>query len=334
MKTKLFLFLTFTSLIFACKKEKINNNGNSPTQNAWVEQLILHGEQFNWGVKSDSLLPCHEFEMMTPKEIYVDGYRIGEVTVCPLPNSNKFAYLKHDFNKSGANYNDEQDLYVYDMYSGTSNKIAENVAYSIHWGSQDWIIFTSIDYQLYKIRPDGSELTQLTQSEQPKMNVRWSPNGTKYFYDEVDSKTISDVNGEPIKSFQINMSTWDWLTDDEIIYSPGNGLNILNINDGTTEIIQGMAGLDIDYIKVVNENEIYIRNDEGLQRLSNLNDFQLIDPSYYSYNISSLDNLSADYLIVNRFYYNFEGYDDCEYHLHQRLTVFDKNTGKEWLIKI
>lgn len=334
MKTNFFLFLIFTFLIFACKKEEIINNGNSPTQNICVEQLILHGEELNWEVKSDSLPPCYEFIMMTPNEVYIDGYRLGEVTVCPLPNSNKFAYLRQGVNESGPIFSLKQDLYVYDMCSGTSNKIADNVIYSIHWGMQDWIIFTGVDYQLYKIRPNGSELTQLTHSEYPMINVRWSPDGTKYFYDAIDSKIISDVNGEIIDSFQIYMSTWDWLNDDEIIYYSGHGLYILNINDGTTEIIQGTADVNIDYFKVVNEDEIYIRNNEGLHRLTNLTAFQLIYPSYFSYHSFYLDNLSADYLIINRGYYNFEGFDDCEYRLHHRLTVLDKNTGKEWLINI
>lgn len=329
MKTQFVLYFIFAFLIFACKKDKIINNGSSTTQHICAEQLILNGEEFNWEIKSDSIPMCYEEDMLFPNQIFIDGYLLEELTICPIPNSNKFAYLKTENTLT-----DNRDLYVYDMCTGTSLKIADNVAYSIDWGSNDWIIYTGVDFQLYKIKPNGSELTQLTQSEYANINVKWSPNGTRCFYDYVDSKILSDESGEFINSFEIYMFTWDWLNNEEIIYSSGSELKILNINEESIEEIGVVTDTPIHYIKVFNENEIYIRTNEGLYLLSYLTNLQLIEHSYSSYYSGFIDNLSDDYMIVNRNYHNFDGFDDCEYHLHFRLTVYEKNTGKEWLINI
>jgi TolB protein len=87
-----------------------------------------------------------------------------------------------------------------------------------------WIAFISNTSQLYLVRPDGSELKQLTFSDEVKTSLSWSPNGEAIVY----SQTIESEDQFEVELFVYEIHTFQihQLTDtpgvDEFapVYSP------------------------------------------------------------------------------------------------------------------
>jgi len=70
-------------------------------------------------------------------------------------------------------------LYLLDASTGKVKKVMDDVYPTVSWSPDNvWIAFTlkSQNSQLFKAKPDGSELQQLTDLDCNVGQISWSPN--------------------------------------------------------------------------------------------------------------------------------------------------------------
>lgn len=70
---------------------------------------------------------------------------------------------------------DSSGIFIYNMALNTLTPVYIGKVWETRWGKKGWIVF-GYNAQLYKIKSDGSQLTQITFSEQ-NYNPEWDPEG-------------------------------------------------------------------------------------------------------------------------------------------------------------
>lgn len=118
-------------------------------------------------------------------------------------NSNEFVAGVIDNTDTG--FNRETKLAVYNLSEKRFDFIHQAVIWdSPQWGSKNWIMFEGRG-QLYKIKPNGDSLTQITSTNE-NYHACWSPEGDKIAYMSLFSNissgnrylAIADANGNLI----------------------------------------------------------------------------------------------------------------------------------------
>lgn len=125
-------------------------------------------------------------------------------------------------------------LYKYNINSGTNSIIYSGVLLSPpRWGSDDWIMIAPSDTKLWKIKSDGSELTQLT--DLGCFHGDWNFNGEKITYANmnIQKNIIADADGNILDTLNYSLSgTQAWNHPNSLIglpvVIPSGGLNIFN----------------------------------------------------------------------------------------------------------
>ncbi len=138
---------------------------------------------------------------------------------CFNPNNpNEFAYIRY---APGAIFNYE--LRKHNIQTEDDNLIA-NVNYCgfrMSWSNTDWIIFNQTLYDVWKIKSDGTGLTQLTSAGQNFAPI-WNSNGQFFLYYTTTGgffPIIADANGNIIDTIAINATMYSWSSNDKILNS-------------------------------------------------------------------------------------------------------------------
>jgi hypothetical protein len=115
----------------------------------------------------------------------------------------------------------------------------------IRWGRNGWIIFGDMDKNIYKIKPNGDSLTQLTQTGR-EFTPEWNYDGTlfctKYWSRTGQYYTLfRDANGNIIDSIQYNNTRIfegqpDWQHPDYLIGT--NNLKVILYNYKNRSVIE------------------------------------------------------------------------------------------------
>jgi hypothetical protein len=141
------------------------------------------------------------FSPIPPYHVYPDRFVYKDPCINPN-NEYEFCYLRRE---NSMQFDDDQDLYVFNFCSGKTNLITRHVAYSPDWSVKDWIIFTGQDRNLWKVKSNGDSLTQLTFSVFCQ-NAKWNSNGTMFGYNYTN---IANEKGELIYTTpRINIIGW------------------------------------------------------------------------------------------------------------------------------
>lgn len=149
----------------------------------------------------------------------------------------------------------------------------------------EWIAF-NIGTQIYKIRKDGTELTQLT-FEGRNFSPDWSPDGNSILY----NNTSCGSQADPIPEYSCGVLTMDsntnekkfivsfvgtpkWFpTQDKFLTSGGEIFNLDGLNIHTLSLEEGYKGADINPIdeRIIMSNSggvsVIDANGEGLKRI-------------------------------------------------------------------
>lgn len=142
---KLFLILVSALLFIGCRKDPVHLDLPEPIDSCCVEP---------W---------CDEFP--EPPEIGFaftsSGVQYKSPCFNPM-NGDEFVYLRY---QEGSFL---PELVKYNMSSNQEQVLANsvNIISQPQWGRLGWITFTTIDWNVWKIFQDGSQLTQLTFGEQ------------------------------------------------------------------------------------------------------------------------------------------------------------------------
>jgi len=128
-----------------------------------------------------------------------------------------------------SHYNPEADehtnpfgLYVFNLETGEHKRFIEGPAFSPDWSPcGEWIAFNSGD--IFKIRPDGSDVTRLTEHGN-SFNPRWSPDGNTISYGRSGSQEVVGLwflhlPDATYRRFGFGASPADWSPDGgKIVY--------------------------------------------------------------------------------------------------------------------
>jgi hypothetical protein len=149
--------------------------------------------------------------LLQPSDFFPEKYVYFGVCKNPT-NEFEICYLRNEIGVQ--NYN-ENELFVFDFCTGVARKIATNVRYGGNWSSLDWLIYTSKDGKLYKVKSNGDSLTALNISVASN-DVKWSPDGTKFLY---NGWHVMSSDGNKLTSLANKVYDYDWVDNDQIVYN-------------------------------------------------------------------------------------------------------------------
>lgn len=183
-------------------------------------------------------------------------------------NNNQLAYYRVDNTMPGFQ---RYELWVDDFCTKEKKLIATNALYSITWGKNNWILYTGIDQNLYKVKCNGDSLTQVTNAPAGsyKKFPKFNPIGDKVLYQGdlfgqnnlfiIDLDKHGSTDTILTEESLLGIIAWDWVTDTTICYvvwSPtiqislynteSRGKTVLNefmIQHSTDSIISSVAPL-------------------------------------------------------------------------------------------
>ena len=147
-------------------------------------------------------------------EFYPEKYRY--TYPCFNPNNvEELAFIRLEWQTL------KRDLCILDLCSGELNCLDVNPVDDLDWGANNWLLFIGEGLQLWKVRPDGSGLTQLTTAGEND-NPIWEPEGKRVVYRRTNSPGyffMLDDNGavlDTIEKMQAK-TAFDWSMDNKLI---------------------------------------------------------------------------------------------------------------------
>ena len=301
------------------------------------------------GITDSSIFKCFSECVIDCELNYPPEIPYNYLYPCFNPNDpDQLAYYRKDnFNSTSVGY----ELWVRDFCTGEQQMITDQAFYGLDWSTKDWLIYTSTDQNIWKIKSNGDSLTQLTSIGSFNRYPRWSPNGSKIAYEpEIQGGTffyIMDEFGNFIEAIAdlAYSRRWCWTNNNEICYvkAASNGmtnskaLSVYNLNteeirllhtidevNSTTGFLDSLIG---DIEKLPNENSI-VWSAIGLIGKTDLTSgsFQVLEDKLFHEKFYSLTvrpnspeiiiNKGADYYVGNCYYYTDFGF-----------FLIDKNDG-------
>lgn len=150
-------------------------------------------------------------------------------------NPNEIAFIK---NKYFSNCCD-LELIVFNIESKEQKAIHKGFFSDIDWSAKNWIIFLNLDDQkIYKIRPSGDSLTQLT--NESSLYPEWNSTGDRFIYryrgayPSPSGIKICDDEGLVLQHFPEKDAKFDTWQHDSLLatagtFWPNNDLLLINI---------------------------------------------------------------------------------------------------------
>lgn len=252
-----FIAIIFGVLFFSCKKNKIDKTCDDITLNNGIDTCSCG----DYGISG-----------------YSTGYNYlhePNHIVSPIFNPNDdneilFINFKSINNKELIKYNlitEEKTI----LFIGT-------IFASPTWSKQGWIVFDNGYNGLYKVRPDGSELT-LFIPDGDKFNPKFNEDGNKIltfhaFTNQYQyAGKIWDIEGQLLDSinYDVNQDS-DWKRQNNIAFRKND--SILIVNPDSHEIIKkhstflGEVGNYSYGFAWINENEAILRHGYDIKKLN------------------------------------------------------------------
>lgn len=141
------------------------------------------------------------------------------------PDGRFIAY--HHYNPDADDTTYPTGLYILDLETGTKEQLIAGPAFNPDWGPDgEWIVFDSGD--IFKIRPDGSDLIQIT-NHGSAFFPRWSPDGNTLSYNRSGSQEVVGIwffhlQDSSYTQFGFGASPADWSTNgQQIVYEGTKG---------------------------------------------------------------------------------------------------------------
>lgn len=266
---------------------------------------------------------CFDFELFYPDK-YVYWHP------CARPNSDQeFCYLR----RAAQGY----ELWKFNFCNGNAFKITDKVNYFPQWSIKDWIIFTGLDLQLWKVRSNGNGLVRLTNTGNYNNYAKWSPDGTKYIYLDasLNKLRISNEDGSLYKIISTPMPVYEWYSDHEILFTDGTTnplvINKLDINasEKVTEVhrLTSPAGINI-YSYSSYLNYAYLKTQTESYRL-NLKTKELLKLATKEYErfFTGANTFMPHKIILQRILNDTVHYCGIDYRSH--ITISDEDGSNE-----
>ncbi|MDX1652172.1 MAG: hypothetical protein R3277_06750 [Brumimicrobium sp.] len=255
----------------------------------------------------------------------------------PVLNPNnpfEFAFIRKDPNQLGWH----AELCVYNFCSNEMKMITDLVGYDIDWSAKDWIIFTGKDLQLYKVKPDGDSLIQLTNTGNYNYKARWNHDGTKYLYFDADAirHKICAEDGSLIKDFSNNMAEFDWLNDEKIVFSRSSGSELYikeyDLETESETLLYSQAHQGSGEPVRVHGDKIYFTSETGIHVYENGVE-TLLDSNYLTYSAGNPQYLAEDKILLQR-HITDTTYYPCTEYWTVYISILNLNDNTEEYVDI
>jgi len=333
----IWLLLIFTGL-YSCKEDNLlTSECASPS----VPQL----SSFEYLNLSEALDSCYTFPPSGPigyNETYEDTMYLNPFS---NPNNpNQFVYAKHIENNS---FPKSKELWKFDISTGEHSFVTDITSYQFRvgaWGESDWILLNSLSLNIWKVKPNGDSLTQIT-FDGGMYYPYWINNGTQIICSTTGAfgKRILDIEGQIIDTIeQLSVVVADnngkvaGLINDPNFVDPKFGFMNLESNEFTTLFIYDLDEngpiVTIDWLD--DETIIWTDHDVGIWSINiNTLEKKLIKAScedHRLYHASVIQDQSRNYLLLGRMVSHYTGANNL--HAVRELSIFDLTTEVEQII--
>lgn len=197
---------------------------NLPPINPCMKGLAMHTSPAN-EVEDSLFVFCTDTCNVDCQEIFSNVIPFDYTYPCFNPNDpEQLAYFRYD----NTGFALGSEIWVVDFCSGTKKMIASNGFYSLDWSNKDWLIYTSTDQNIWKIKSNGDSLTQLTTVGTYNRDAKWSPDGSNFIFQRktggaLSELLLSDENGVILDTFDqlTSIGSWSWIDSNRICYMVG-----------------------------------------------------------------------------------------------------------------
>jgi len=192
------------SFLLSCKKEEdlyLNHVDVSSCKQMLYVRSKQYSNPYMGTLSTNSVTP--------PQTIYPEKYCYWFPCTNPS-NEYEFCYCRMS-NTSPSLI--DMDLFTFNFCSGKTNLVSSKLRGRPDWSSQNWIIFSGNDANLWKIKPNGDSLIQLSNSGNDFF-AKWSPNGERYVF---NGSGIAIKNGNVVSELPTHCSSCLWKNDSILI---------------------------------------------------------------------------------------------------------------------
>jgi hypothetical protein len=241
-----YLFIIILTLLFACGKDKTLTIEESYCSPQETGPTIPPYRGPGWGFKTIDLA-THYF-----KDPYMNPN-----------NENEFVYFMEATQKQ----NPLGGIYIYNMLTKQKKLVLESSFFSnknkpqseIRWSRKGWLIFGGYDNNIYKIKPNGDSLIQLTFNGGDFV-PEWNYDGTLFITEYLNKETnkhynlIRDENGLLIDSLPLLFDGQpSWNNEQFIVGTQFNLLVLYDYINKTTKTTP--SDNSISFPRWINKNE-------------------------------------------------------------------------------
>jgi len=334
MRTLVYIIWTIIVLLtLSCNKGQVSLPSTSLGCDYCPEQYDLRSEPYpdSFHIVNHPGPPC----ATSPEYRYLETYSYNE----PLLNPNnpyEMALIRTDMTELLL----MNELCIYNFCDNSLEVIADNIYYGLDWSTEDWLIYTGRDHNVWKIKTNGDSLTQLTFTGDYNNYPEWSPSGEKFIYWDNSSSFFRICNGDGVAldSISIWMYYFDWIDEDNLVYTKainGNEYQVrtVDLQTETQTLLHSIAQPGSPEPISYNDGRILFTANEGLFEIFN-NTVNLLDTNYSTYNSGYPQQLTDSKILLQRFITDTTYYQECIVYGATYISILDENTGEERRIKI
>jgi len=228
---KILILLVVSIAIFSCRKDKpipqpkieipIISTPNTPTLPCIGDYNLYSVDTFDF-VLSDLI----NTTTIGPFFYYPDDYAYA----APIFNPNnpyEIIYEKAITNPVTF----PSEIWKFSFCTGETTLITDQFYYNLDWGINGWIIFTSVDQRIYKVKDNGDSLTALSTVSGYNRVGKWNPSATLYWNERNnDGVVIEHPDGSVEKIIAtLPFGPTDWINDSTLLGWRDNNFYAMNI---------------------------------------------------------------------------------------------------------
>lgn len=269
---------------------------------------------------------------------YAGGWTIVEDTfqnIMPYfnpNNGNEFVYVHRD-----KGITPSSSIRIFNISTNTYTTLWDGVVWSRpKWGKSDWIIFTSNDENVYKIKSDGSNFTQLTFTggyHYPEFNSTGDSIIVMYEYKNFNSY-ILDLDGNKVDSINYSVDNYsNWQKPGYVVTFMYDYIHVYDVWNNSISHVYQFPSYVAYYGSVswINESEFLLSTINGIYRVnSTLTSVQKINQICHSIFHNGCVSPDKTQIIWERYDYSVI---DSE-HLKLEIPIMLVNTNGELIDSI
>ncbi len=285
MKIRTIIVCVFAIAILACNKDTAISYDTCPMV-----------------VETCKSIPPYRGPGFGYKSVMSDSFLFDMPSINPN-NANEFVfYLYCDAYKG---------IFTYNMQSKKRTQVTKGTMKSgvpqsqPKWGRNGWILFGDLDYNIYKVKPNGDSLTKMTKTGR-NYTPDWNYDGTMFCAQYINSHNNSytafyDAQGNIIDTIQeLNANNFlfdnqvDWQNKRYVLGTQYQKVILYDYAKKETLDILNTKDLDVGFPRWTGESDIILSGQDGIYTMNIYNKKvkkirQTCSGKYYSY-LTVLDN--------------------------------------------